>query len=309
MSSILTEGYAGLENQALGLAEAAGLAPSICRITPRPFWRRLPARAWPRPLSAVDGIEQVGPGLLIAAGGTAASVAVALRARDGRPLVQVQNPRMPLDRFNLVVVNAHDEIRGPNVIVTRTALHRATPARLLQALGAWSERLTALAGGRPLVAVLIGGSNGRLRLDANSGAELAAKLAHMADRDGVALAVTPSRRTAPDVIDALRTTLQPRGAWIWDGQGDNPYFGLLAAADAIVVTADSISMVSEAVATASPVLVAELPGRSRRIGRFLRSLHDMGRIRIFDGRLKRYDAYPLDDTAEAGQEMRRRLGL
>ena len=35
---------------------------------------------------------------------------------------------------------------------------------------------------------------------------------------------------------------------------------MLALADAIVVTGESVSMVSEAVATAAPVLLAELPG-------------------------------------------------
>ncbi len=309
MSAILSEGYVGLENQALGLAEAAGLQPTICRIVPRRFYDRLPARVWPRPLDAVDGLERLGDGLLIAAGGTAAAVAAAIRRRDRRPIVQVQNPRMRLDRFDLVVVNRHDGIDGRNVLVTRTALHRATPARLAEARLVWADRLARVAGGRPLVAVLLGGSNGRLHLDERTGMALAASLAVMMDRDRVAIAATPSRRTDPLVVAQFRRTLEPRGAWIWDGQGDNPYFGLLALADAIVVTADSISMVSEAVATAAPVLVAALPGRSRRIGCFLRSLQDARRIRRFDGRFTPYGAEPLDDTLQAGQEVRRRLGF
>ena len=308
-SSILSEGYIGLENQALGLAEAANLAPAICRITPKPFWRHLPARVWPRPLTAAEGIEQIGPGLLIAAGGTAAAIAAAFRLRDGRCIVQVQNPRMRLARFDLFVVNRHDEIEGCNVIVTRTALHRATAARLAEARIEWADRMSALACGRPLVAVLLGGSNGRLRLDVPVATSLAEKLAALAVRERAAIAVTPSRRTALDVVATMQRVLEPAGAWIWDGQGPNPYFGLLASADTIVVTADSISMVSEAVATKVPVLVAELPGRSRRVGLFLRALRDVGRIRPFNGRLEWYDAQPLDDTLEAGHEMRRRLGF
>jgi mitochondrial fission protein ELM1 len=309
MATILSEGYAGLENQALGLAEAAGLSPAIRRITPRSPWSRVPARIWPRPIAAVDGLDDLGPGLLIGVGGTAGAVGAALRRRDRRIVVQVQNPRLPLDRFDLVVANRHDEIAGPNVIITRTALHRATASRLAEARLAWRPALEPIAAGRPLVAVLLGGSNGRFRLDEAVGNALAARLAAMMDHDRVALAITPSRRTDPRVIDALRHLLAPRGAFIWDGRGDNPYFGLLAHAAAIVVTADSISMVSEAVATSAPVLVAALPGRSRRIGLFLRDLRQSGRIRDFAGRYEAFDASPLDDTPEAGQEMRRRLGL
>jgi mitochondrial fission protein ELM1 len=92
-------------------------------------------------------------------------------------------------------------------------------------------------------------------------------------------------------------------------QGENPYFGLLALADVIVATLDSISMVSEAVATRAPVMVAELPGRSKRISLFLRGLLMEDRVRVFGGRLKTWPVQPIDDTGMAGAEVARRLGL
>ena len=61
---------------------------------------------------------------------------------------------------------------------------------------------------------------------------------------------------------------------------------MLALADAIVVTQDSISMVSEAVATPAPVLLALLPGSSRRGAMFTDALIAAGRIRPFAGRLE-----------------------
>jgi len=77
------------------------------------------------------------------------------------------------------------------------------------------------------------------------------------------------------------------GGQVWDGDGENPYFGMLALADLIVVTQDSVSMISEAAATTAPMLVAELPGRSRRQAMFLKMMRDEGRIRLFDGRFAR----------------------
>ena len=157
--------------------------------------------------------------------------------------------------------------------------------------------------------MLVGGSNGRFRLDAAVGGELAGQLAAMMRRDGVGVAVTPSRRTDPAVTRVLAETLAPLGGYVWDGSGDNPYFGMLALADAIVVTVDSVSMISEAVATAAPVMLARLPGRSRRNGLFTEALLREGRVREFDGRLELWPVTPLDDTAEAAAEMCRRLGL
>ncbi len=306
-SWILCEGYAGLQAQALGLAEAAGLQPELRVLEPRAPWRWVAASLWPAPLAAVPAAVRAPlPGLVIGCGGVAAAVGAALRS-DGRAVVQVQHPRMDTRRFDLIVVNRHDELAGPNVVVTRTALHRATPERLAAAAEQWRPRFQHLP--RPLVAVLVGGSNGRFRLDAQVGRQLAGQLAGMMQRDCVGLAVTPSRRTDPAVTRALTDALVPLGAYVWDGNGANPYFGMLALADAIVVTTDSISMISEAVATSAPVLLAPLPGRSRRNRLFTDALLAEGRVREFAGKLETWPAAPLDDTPVAAAEMRRRLGL
>jgi mitochondrial fission protein ELM1 len=304
---LLTEDFAGLRAQAQGLAEAAGLAAESRVLRPVGLWRRVPAALWPAPLRAVapGAITPPLPELLIGAGGKAAAVVAALHRRVRG--VIVQHPRMNPRRFDLIVAARHDGITGPNVIVTRTALHRATPSRLAAAAAAWGPRLAHLP--RPLVAVLIGGTNGRYRLDAAVAGALAAQLAGMMRADKVGLALTPSRRTDPAAMHALTAALAPLGAMLWDGQGENPYFGLLALADAIVVTADSVSMVSEACATTAPVLVATLPGKSRRQGAFLRGLIDDGRVRPYQGRFAPWPVAPLDDTAAAAQEMCRRFGF
>ncbi len=303
---ILCEGYAGLQAQAIGLAERAGIAAGRRTLVPSRPWRWIPARTWPAPLAAVDGLADLPDGLVLTVGGTGAAVGAALR-RQGRRVVQIQNPRMRLDRFDLVVANHHDEIHGPNVLLSRTALHRVTPAVLAEARLRWMPRFAHLP--RPLVAVLVGGSNGRFRLGPAEAEALAGGLAAMHRTERVGLAVTPSRRTGDAVRTVLERQLCPLGAFVWDMTGENPYPGLLACADAIVVTADSVSMVSEAAATAVPVAVVPLPGRSRRIKLFLDGLMDAGRIRIFDGTLRHGAATPLDDAGPVAAELCRRLGL
>jgi uncharacterized protein len=304
---ILSEAYAGLQAQAIGLTEAAGLRHELRTLAPRRPWCWFAARAWPAPLAAVpDAVRGTPPEVVVGAGGKAAPVLAALR-RQGARVVQVQHPRMDPRRFDLVVVNRHDGLTGPNVVVTRTALHRVTPGRLVEAAEVWRDAFAGLP--RPLVAVLVGGSNGRHRLDLVAGAVLAEQLAEMMRRDHVGLMLTPSRRTDAAVVRVLRERLGPLGAWVWEGQGENPYFGMLALADVIVATEDSVSMVSEAVATSAPVLLARLPGSSRRIDAFHQALLDERRIRRFAGRCEVWPTAPLDDTPLAGAELRRRLHL
>jgi mitochondrial fission protein ELM1 len=304
---VLTEGLAGLQSQALGLAEAAGLVPQSRVLKPAAPWKWMAAKFWPYPLAAVaDAVKAPLPALAIGCGGMAGAVLAALR-RTSLRVVQVQNPRMDIRRFDLVIANRHDELDGPNVIVTRTALHRVTQRRLAMEADLWRDRFAAFS--RPLVAVLLGGSNGRYRLDADVGAKLAADLAAMAQRDKVGIVVTPSRRTDPAVIAMIRTAIEPRGGWVWDYQGDNPYFGMLALADLIIVTRDSVSMLSEASATSAPVMFAELPGRSRRQALFLKTMMNEDRIRPFEGRFAQWPVSPLDDTPMAAAAMRHRLGI
>ncbi len=304
---ILTDAYAGLQSQALGLAEAAGWEAELRTLAPRAPWRFLPARMWPVPLRAVASqLHGTLPPLSIGCGGMGAIVAAALRRR-GVPVVQIQDPRMDLRRFDVIVAGHHDEIDGPNVVLTRTALHRVTPEQLAMEAARWRDRLGALP--RPLVAVLVGGSNGRFRLDATIAMRLAEELASMMRRDGAGVALTPSRRTDPAARRALTERLAPLGAYVWDGDGENPYFGMLGLADAVVVTTDSVSMISEAVATEAPVMLASLPGRSRRNGLFTAGLLAAGRVRPFAGRLERWPVEPLNETKEAAEEVKRRLGL
>lgn len=308
---VLTEGHAGMESQAFGVAEALGLDAPAMRLRPRPPLSWLPGQYWPTPLWGIAAVEGAAfappwPDIAISCGRVAAPVCASLR-RHGTRAIHVQNPRMPPERFDLILAARHDALEGPNVIVTRTALHRMTPQRLAAAKAAWADRLAPLR--RPLVSVLLGGPNGRFRFGKAEGEALASRLAEMMLRDGVGVAVTPSRRTDPAVRAAMERVLRPLGAFVWDMVGDNPYAGLLAHADAIVVTCDSVSMLSEAAATSAPILMAELPGRSRGIGRFIEVLRNEGRARLFEGRFATWPVQPIDDMPDAMAEARRRLGL
>ncbi len=305
---VYTAGLAGLQSQAIGLAEAAGFQADSRIVQLRRPWSLIAPRLWPSVRRVVPP-EVLAPPfghVLIGCGGAAAQILAELRHTE-RPAVIIQNPRLDPARFDLVIVGPHDRLAGRNVFVARTALHGVTGARLDWAARHFGPRFAGLP--RPLVTVLVGGSNGRYRLDRAAAQSLARELAAMMRRDRVGLVVTPSRRTSLEVRAVLAETLAPLGAMIWDMDGENPYFGMLALADAIIVTADSVSMVSEAVATAAPVLLARLPGRSSRIGLFMDEMIKLGRVREFTGRLVTWDTSPLNDTPAAASAVRQRLGF
>ncbi|RMD80397.1 MAG: hypothetical protein D6809_01285, partial [Gammaproteobacteria bacterium] len=139
---------------------------------------------------------------------------------------------------------------------------------------------------RPRLAVLLGGGNRYYRFTAARAAALGEALAALARREGAGLALTPSRRTPPEALAALLGPLQGLPHWCWEGEGENPYFGLLAWADAILVTEDSVCMVCEACATGRPVYVLGLEGRGRKFEDFHRRLRQAGHTRPFRGALE-----------------------
>src|SRR6185295_18216434 len=113
---------------------------------------------------------------------------------------------------------------------------------------------------------------------------------------GGALAITPSRRTGEKNEKSLREHLQSVPLFFWDGAEENPYFGLLALADAIVVTSDSVSMVSEACATGKPVHVFDFGYGRKKLRQFHKALVDEGITRRFTGRIEFWPYDPPNET-------------
>lgn len=308
---VLTDGKPGMENQCLGLAEALGLNPDVKRVAPRFPWRVLPPHLWFGALHAPgpdgDVLSPPWPDLLIATGRQTVALSIAIKRLAGNRVftVQIQNPVISAARFDLVATPRHDRLTGENVIVTEGALHRITPDRLAAEAGKFRDRLAGLP--NPRVAVLIGGSNGQYRMTRKSAEALADRVAGLANNQGAGLMVTTSRRTGAENEAILRDRLAGLSADIWDGAGDNPYFGYLGLADAIVVTGDSVSMVSEACATGKPVYVFDLEGGSEKFRRFHENLRARGFTRPFTGSLENWNYTPLRDTESVADEIRRRI--
>lgn len=307
---VVHDGKIGMANQVIGLAEAVGFPFVEKRLAPRFPWRHLAPQLWAAPLAALGGegdrLAPPWPDLLIACGRLVIAPArAAKRASGGRLFwVQVQDPRFARSEVDLMVVPQHDPARGDNVCVTLGAVHRVSPAKLAEGAERFAPVLAPLP--RPLVAVLLGGDNRVYRATAARFAAFADELAQLA-RQGFGIAVTPSRRTGAEARLVLRGRLQGLPAFVWDGEGDNPYFGLLGLADVVLVTADSVSMTSEAAATGKPVYVVDLDGGSAKFDRFHVAMRAAGVTRPFRGTIETWRYAPPDDTARAAAEIRRRL--
>lgn len=291
-----------MANQAIGLAEALGIPFEVHYVREDAPWAFLPPIFWPKPLAMKEGggsFTPPWPDVVISSGRRSVATAMAIRKASGGKTfaIHIQRPQAPLKNFDLVIVPQHDGLYGDNVIITRGAMHRVSGKRLQEARA--HPRFSHMK--HPLVAVLVGGATKRAHVPAQSFRNFAAVLAAAISAAGGSLVLTPSRRTGKENEAVLRETLP--GAWIWDGSGENPYFHMLAEADAIVVTADSASMVTEATATGKPVYIYELY-KDTKFQPFYAQLYEAGIARPFTGTIESWSYAPTNETEEVAAKIR-----
>lgn len=265
---VISDGAAGNERQALALAQAMRLTPAVAQVPLRAPWswfapRLLRGARLALPREIREHLQAPWPALAIGCGRHAALLTRYLRrASGGRTFaVQILDPRIDPAQFDLVIAPRHDELAGANVVQMLGSLNTIDEDWLAAGL---SRFPTVAQLPHPRTTLLLGGPRRGLGMDDAWFDDFLARIGALIARDGGSLLIARSRRT-PDVWGArARERLRADCRHVWNGPGDgeNPYQGYLAAADRIVVTPDSVNMLSEACATGKPVLTL-LPGAAR----------------------------------------------
>ena len=300
---IITEGMAGTENQCLGISDALGFAPEIKRISLKQPWKALsPYLRLEQSWSFSPGLEPPWPDLLITSGRKALAAARYIKEQSrGQTLtVHVQDPRVPALEIDILAVPSHDPAMGSNVLHTIAAPNRIARAKLKveKVNFPYFANLP-----EPRIAVLIGGTSKAYTMTRTVTETLAKQLQTL----NGGLMITTSRRTGAENEKILRDTLAGDKNFIWDGAGKNPYFAMLGWADAILVTADSVSMLSDACTTGKPVYMIPMDGGHPRIDALHKNLIDYGALRVFDGTLETWSYEPLNDAATIADEIRKQI--
>ncbi|MCR6663676.1 MAG: mitochondrial fission ELM1 family protein [Luteimonas sp.] len=309
----VSDGRAGNARQAEALAGAIANGAPVRHVllSPRAPWRWAAPRRLPGSLTAFGAVfaaAMTTPPDIVVGCGRQAALATRLLRDQGAKTIQILDPRIDPSHWDLVVVPGHDALRGDNVVTALGGLHPVDDDWLAHARAGFPALGTLPA---PRTALLLGGGSRHVSFDAAEFERIADMLDAVNAREGGSVLATTSRRSS----DALRAALKrryghaPHVAWCGPDDGDNPYAGLLAWADRIVCSPDSVNMVSEACATHVPVFVAVPDSTQGGPRRFLDALLARGRIRAMDGMLAPFDVEPLRETARIAATVRERLGI
>ncbi len=211
-------------------------------------------------LAASSPIAPPWPDLVICSGRGAEAVAFWLKQQNPQlRIVFVGTPWSDLSRFDLVVTTPQYRLpMAANVLHNTLPVHDVTAERVAAEARRFAPTFAQLPS--PFTAVLVGGSSGPYHFTPDAARRLGREASALAEADGGALLVTTSARTSRPAADALQSAITaPSFFYHWrKAAPDNPFHAFLGLASRIIVTADSISMLSEAVSTGKPVLLFDI---------------------------------------------------
>ena len=248
---VLSDGRPGHENQSVGLALAlarrTGATHEVVRIDPKaPVWARMRAAAARTSDRGRDGPATL-PDLVIAAGHRTHLPLWWATRKFGARSVVIMRPSLPLAFFDLALVPRHDVSEGETDsekrVLTRGALNRvpeALPAKEARGL------------------ILLGGPSKHHGWD---GAALAPKILRvLAARPELEWIVGDSRRTPDGFLRGLAITPGTRATKVPHQEtGPGWLAGELARSAVVWVTADSVSMVHEALTAGAATGILPAP--------------------------------------------------
>lgn len=250
------------------LARAAGLPFAVKRLGLRKGLEALPNLRRGGSLFSYDAATQDAlregppPRLVIAAGKRSGPAALWLKARTGARLLHIGRTWAPGRWFDAVLTTPqYAQASGPNVVEN---LFPLTP----QAEGGFPPPADLAALPRPRLLVVAGGDAAGLAFDGKEARALGRRARERQMSDGGSLMVATSPRTPRAVAERLRDAVSPSGDRLVSlfGEGPNRYREFLAAADAAIVTEDSVSMVADAAATGRPVEIFRLCAKTSALG-------------------------------------------
>ena len=99
--------------------------------------------------------------------------------------------------------------------------------------------------------------------------------------------------------------------YLYNNIGKNPYLGMLTLADTIMITNDSISMISEAAITGKPIYILKLPEQNQRkkIAGFIDEAIERKHVRYYEDSLAPFESSTLNEVARITPKLRSLLSL
>ena len=252
---LLTQGMHGMVSQVEGLAKALNLNYKHQEIKLKRFWNFIPPFLTPTSMSILDSQFIFDSKVVISCGRKSVIPSLALKKKYKEKIftIHIQDPKVSIDKFDLIICPEHDNLTGENVIKTTGAIHYLSEKEISKE----SNYLKIDKENKKIIAFIIGGPNKYYKYSEKDIDYLFNKIKSIFTRDKYKLVVIPSYRTPSDIIKKAFNSFGHDHMVIKDID-KKAYMSALSISDYIVVTCDSTSMISEAAITGKPIYVAQM---------------------------------------------------
>jgi KDO2-lipid IV(A) lauroyltransferase len=201
---------------------------------------------------------------VVSCGSSLAPVNIYMSKENNAKNVVVMDPAIPLSRnkFSFIIAPEHDAMKkGKNIITTTLAPNLVDGEALKKAAEKLKKSVDIKSDN--VIGLLIGGDNPEFALSDDLLNKALADLLKICESNDADLLVTTSRRTNKAQESIVKAALQnsPRCRLIVIANENNPegaLAGILALSNVVVVSGESISMISEAVSSGKKTVVFSL---------------------------------------------------
>ena len=304
---LLTEGLHGMISQVEGLAKALDLDYFHEKVELNSPWNLVPPSLTPKKKFIFKNQINKEYDVIISCGRKSVIPSIVLKKNSNKKIVNIhiQNPKVSLENFDIVVAPDHDSLDGPNVLISKGAIHYLTLDEIEKAKDYLVSKIEKQ---KEVVTLILGGPTKYYNYDNESMIQIFSKINKQILEKNMQLIIIPSNRTPKKIIQFAKEYFN-KNRLIVDSVDKQAYLSSLALAKYIIVTCDSSSMISEAALTGKPVYVAMIPAmrNDKRFQKFRNLLENMNIIRKLEDSLDTWSYEKLDETNRIAKQIKEKL--
>jgi len=304
---ILTEGMHGMISQAEGLAKALDLNFFHEKIELNNFWSFIPPKFTPIKKFVFKNEIKEDFDIIISCGRKSVIPSIYLKKNSKKKVfnIHIQNPKVKLGNFDIIIAPQHDNLIGDNVIESKGAIHYLTLDEIEKNGHYLSNKIDTQ---KEIATLILGGPNKYYKYSKKN----IENIFSLIDQDFISknfqLIVIPSIRTPKNIIQLAKNSFK-KNHLVIEHVDKKAYLSGLNLAKYIIVTCDSSSMISEAALTGKPIYVAQIPSsiNDYRFQRFRNLFKELNIIRDLGSNIENWNYKPLDESNRTASEVKKKL--
>ena len=304
---LLTEGLHGMISQVEGLAKALDLDYFHEKIELNTPWNLVPPSLTPSKKFIFKNRIGKDYDVIISCGRKSVIPSIVLKKNCNKKVINIhiQNPKVSLQNFDFVVAPDHDSIDGPNVLISKGAIHYLTIDEINNAKDYLVNKIEK---GKDVITLILGGPTKYYNYSKEHISEIFSKINKQIHEKNLQLILIPSNRTPENIIQFAKEYFN-KNSLIIDTVDKQAYLSSLSLAKYIIVTCDSSSMISEAALTEKPIYVAMIPATrsDKRFQKFRNLLESMNIIRKLEDEIDTWSYEKLDETNRIARLIKEKL--